>query len=88
MKFNPIKRTLYADNGDLITKLACPFKVDLPEGELLSTPDKIRCDICNGEIVDTSGLNEEEIIKLTQTSSHLCLKIDPTQANVRIVYMR
>jgi hypothetical protein len=88
MKFNPIKRILYTDKGEVITKLSCPYKVSFT-GEVTSESfsDHI-CDICNGEIVDTSSLGDDDLLTLAKTSSNLCIKIDPMQHNVRIVYIQ
>jgi hypothetical protein len=86
MKFNPIKRILYTDKGEIIRKLNCPYKVtfsdpisDAPSGDHI-------CDICNGEIVDTNGLEDEALLQLGK-AANLCFKVDPTQPNLKIIYV-
>ena len=87
MRFNPVKRILYTDKGEVIKKLDCPYKVTLSEAMLDSPIADNVCDICNGEIVDTSSMNEEQLLTLSK-HSNVCFKIDPAQRNVNIVYIQ
>jgi hypothetical protein len=86
MKFNPIKRILYTDKGEIIGKLDCPYKVSFTEEPQVSADDNI-CSICNNEIVDTNGYDDEALLRLSK-SINLCLKVDSAQPNLRVLYIQ
>jgi hypothetical protein len=87
MKFNPIKRILYTDKGEIIKKLNCPYKVAFSEPAIDSSNDEHTCDICNGQIIDTNGYEDEALLQLSK-NINLCFKVDATQPNLRIVYIQ
>jgi hypothetical protein len=88
MKYNPIKRILYTDKGEIIRKLDCPYKVAFSEPVTdLPANDEHICSICNGEIIDTTGYEDEALLKLSKTVN-LCFKVDASQPNLRIVYIQ
>jgi len=85
MKFNPIRRILYTDKGEIIGKLDCPYKVSFTE-----SPEPVNdniCSICNKEIVDTNGYDDEALLQLSK-SINLCLKVDSAQPNLRVLYIQ
>ena len=84
MKFNPIKKEIYSDNGQLIKKLNCPYKIKWENLELTNTGAR-RCENCDHMILDTELLNENEIIKLVKDNPYTCLKIGLNQQNVKII---
>jgi hypothetical protein len=86
MRFNPIKRILYTDKGEIIRKLNCPYKVDSMETEAASSVGHI-CDICNGEIINTIEYEDEALLQLSK-NINLCFKVDATQPNLQIVYIQ
>ena len=87
MKFNPIKRILYTDKGEVIKKLDCPYKVTFSEPTIDSPVNEHICSICNGEIVDTNGYDDADLLRLMDKGHNLCFKVEPDQANVKIVYI-
>jgi hypothetical protein len=87
MKFNPIRRILYTDKGEIIGKLDCPYKVSFTQADPpLPANDNI-CSICNKEIVDTDGYDDEALLELSKTIN-LCLKVDSAQPNLRVLYIQ
>lgn len=86
MKFNPIKRILYTDKGEIIRKLDCPYKVTFSDDVTPMVNGDHICDICNGEIIDTNRYEDEALLQLGKNMS-LCFKVDATQANLRIIYI-
>jgi hypothetical protein len=88
MKFNPIKRILYTDNGEVIKKLNCPYKVSFSAPVPHTSLSGQTCDICNGTIVDTSTYADDDLLSIIRSNINVCFKIDPYQPNVKIVYVR
>jgi hypothetical protein len=86
MKFNPIKRILYTDGGEVIKKLECPFTVS--DDSYSHTGSDEFCHICNQPVVDTSKASDAELMRLASQHPGLCLKVDPAQQNLQIVYAR
>jgi hypothetical protein len=86
MKFNPIKRILYTDKGEIIRKLDCPYKVTFSDGIEHVPHGHDICDICNGEIIDTTGYEDEALLQLGK-NINLCFKVDAAQPNLRIIYI-
>ena len=86
MKFNPIKRILYTDKGEVIRKLDCPYKVTFSDHLSHDAHGDDVCDICNGQIVDTTGYEDEALLQLSK-NINLCLKVDASQPNLRIIYI-
>ena len=87
MKFNPIKRILYTDKGEVIRKLGCPYKVSFSEPVSDAPNAGNICTICNGEIVETDGYDEASLLVLSQ-NINLCFKVDAYQHNVHVVYIQ
>ena len=87
MKFNPVKRILYTDNGEIIGKLDCPYKASFIEPPLDAPADDKICSICNKEIVDTKGYEDEVLLQLSK-KINLCLKVDSAQPNLRVLYIQ
>jgi hypothetical protein len=87
MKFNPIKRILYTDKGEIIRKLDCPYKVTLTESISDASDSEHVCEICNGEIVDITRYDDEGLLQLSK-KTNLCFKVDSAQPNLRMVYIQ
>lgn len=86
MKFNPIKRILYTDKGEIIRKLDCPYKVTFSNALTPTAHGDHICDICHGEIIDTNSYEDEALLQLGK-NMNLCFKVDAAQSNLRIVYI-
>lgn len=86
MKFNPIKRILYTDKGEIIRKLNCPYTVTVTEPVPHVPQGDNICDICNGEIIDTTRFEDEALLQLSK-NTNLCFKVDASQPNLRIIYI-
>lgn len=87
MKFNPITKTLYTDNGQLIKKMHCPYP-SLRWNDLSAIDgsiDKI-CSLCESNIVETKEFSGEALLKLLEEEPDTCLKVDLNQENIRIVH--
>ncbi|MDP2385634.1 MAG: hypothetical protein Q8M29_04635 [Bacteroidota bacterium] len=86
MKFNPITKELYKEDGSLIKKLNCPYKVSwdklIPAKE---NPNAKLCSNCNHHIIDTSAYSDEELFSMVQSKPDTCLKINLNQNNIKII---
>ena len=87
MKFNPITKTLYTDNGQLIKKMHCPYP-SLKWSDLSSIDGSIDklCSICESNILDTKEYSDEALLKQLMKEPDTCLKLDFNQENIRIVH--
>lgn len=84
MKFNPLTKEIYCDNGQFIKQLNCPFKIDWEDLVLTQQPSKRICDRCNHEIIDSASLDDQTLIDLVKRHPDTCLKIDLNQTNLTI----
>lgn len=84
MKYNPITKEVFSDEGQLIKKLDCPFRVKWEDlNDHHSTFRK--CLNCDRSILDTKYLSEEELIETMNKDPNTCLKLDFNQDNVKII---
>lgn len=87
MKFNPITKTLYTDDNQLIKKMYCPYSSlqwsDL--SQIDGSMDRF-CNICESSVVETKDMSDESLLVLLQENPETCLKVDWKQKNVRIVH--
>lgn len=81
MIFNLKNNTLYTDNKIKIKRLSCPKKI---EWEELSDNGKNTrpCHLCNNVVLDTSTLNDLELLNLLKVKPDTCLMIDFNQKNL------
>ncbi|MCE2789754.1 MAG: hypothetical protein LW630_07570 [Saprospiraceae bacterium] len=85
MKFNPLNMHLYTDDGTLIKKMHCPYKMQWEDLEESGAPDR-KCTRCNHSIVDTALLTDQALLDMMQDNPDTCLKIDLLQSNLKIQY--
>lgn len=88
MKFDPIRRVLYTDTGEVIKKLECRFA--LVAGDILPTTDDglSRCKRCDQAIVDTNSFSDAEVLTMLRSEPDTCLKVDLNQSNLKVVIGR
>ena len=84
MKFDPLKKELYTDTGELIKKLNCPYKMKWDDLGLAKRGYR-KCSNCNHLIVDTELFTDNQILKMVKDNPDTCLKIDLNQNNINIV---
>lgn len=82
MKFNPITKTLFTDDGKFIKKIGCPYRIAWQN--LISTEFKEvkTCDLCDKTIHDTAYLSDEIALNLAREDSGTCFKVDINQHNL------
>jgi hypothetical protein len=87
MKFNPITKTLYTDDNQLIKKMYCPYP-SLKWDEFSSMDGTMNrfCDICESSVVETKEMSDESLLSLLREKPDTCLKIDWNQENIKIVH--
>ena len=83
MKFDPIDKELYTDDGRLIKKLHCPFKISWDNLEP-AAPNYRKCSMCDNSIVDTKYLTDEQLLSMMEQKPETCLKVDLNQENLKI----
>ncbi len=85
MKFNPLNMELYTDEGTLIKKMHCPYRMQWEDLE--ETDASVRkCTRCSHSIVDTAHLTDQALLEMIQNNPDTCLKIDLLQPNLKIQY--
>ncbi len=86
MKFNPHTQRLFTDDGRLIKRLHCPFRLDWRKLGPADDPAERRCEICQHAVTDTALRTEEELLVLMAGNRHACLKVDLNQDNLTLTY--
>lgn len=84
MKFNPIKKLLFTNDGVLIKKLHCPYGIkwdSLPSKQL----GYKSCSICDKHIFDISHMSDDQLMKFVENDPKICLKLDICDPNIRVV---
>jgi hypothetical protein len=84
MKFNPISREVFTDQGEFLKKLDCPFKMDW-EAMAISGEAHRKCPVCNHLVVDTEKFNDTELLAFVKEDPKACLKINLNQHNVILI---
>jgi hypothetical protein len=84
MKFNPITKSLYTDNGQFVKKLNCPYKINWEDMEVIDSTNR-KCLNCDHMVVDTATLTDEQLFEMVRQNSSTCFKIDLNQSNLKIV---
>ena len=75
MKYNPITKTLFTDDNQLLKKMHCPYKMDW--NNLESTSQTTRsCTTCQKPIYDAMQLSDNELLDIFKQNPDTCVKID------------
>ena len=85
MRFNPITKEIFSDSGQFIKQLNCPLKKNYASLLKSNEGNKIICDTCNHEIIDSSKLDDKMLIELVKQNPGTCLKIDLNQDNIKLL---
>lgn len=80
MKFNPTTQQLFTDDGILIKRLRCPFRLDWRKLRLSDDPAARSCEVCEHLVTDTAHHSEEYLLTLMQNNPHACPKRGPVSA--------
>lgn len=86
MKFNPNTQRLFTDDGRLIKRLHCPFRLEWRKLKSSPDPSARCCDICHHAVTDTAYLSEEDLLALMAGNPRACLKVDLHQDNLILTY--
>lgn len=86
MKFNPHTNRLFTDNGCLIKRLHCPFRLDWSKLGPTDDPNARHCGICQNAVTDTAHRTEQELVEIMTENPHACLKVDLYQDNLTLTY--
>ena len=84
MKFDPIKKEVYTDNGEFVKQMNCPCKMNWDNLEVTSKTFR-KCSNCDHLIIDTKYLSDYELLNVVRENPETCLKIDLNQHNVKII---
>ena len=84
MKFNPLTKAIYTDNGDFVKAMNCPYKVRWDNLEATSSSTR-KCTNCDHSILDTAALTDEDLLQIVRQHPDTCLKIDLNQHNLNII---
>jgi hypothetical protein len=84
MKFDPLSKDIYTDNGVFVKTMDCPYKIIWDNLEITNSTMR-KCANCNHLIVDTESMSDEDLLKIVSQNPATCLKIDLNQDNLKIV---
>lgn len=84
MKFDPIKKELFTENGEFIKKMNCPYKVNWDNLEKSNSLSR-RCLNCDQQIVDTEHLSDDALLIMMRENPNTCLKINLNQNNIKVI---
>jgi hypothetical protein len=84
MKFDPIKKEVYTDKGELVKKMNCPFKMKWDDLEAVNNSSR-KCTKCDHFIVDTAYFSDDELLNMVRENPKTCLTIDLNQHNIKII---
>ncbi|HAH56105.1 MAG TPA: hypothetical protein DCM02_12695 [Flavobacterium sp.] len=89
MKFDPEKKELFTDEGEIVIKeLFCPHDNSLKEEDFLANENNPRskiCSKCEHPVLDTSKYTEEELVKIIKEEPKTCISINSDQDNIQII---
>lgn len=88
MKFNPHTNHLFTDDGRLIKRLHCPFRLGWNKLVPTDDPGARSCDICQHAVTDTAQRTEDELLALMAVNPKACLKVDLSQDHLTLTYQR
>lgn len=84
MKFNPLTKEIYTEEGVFVKTMKCPYKMSWENLEA-SNSNMRKCAACDHLIVDTEFFTDDELLKMVRQNHATCLKIDLNQHNIKIV---
>lgn len=84
MKFNPLTKEIFTDNGEFVKTMNCPYKMTWDQLETTNLTMR-KCSNCDHFIVDTDGKTDDFLLKIVKQNPETCLKIDLNQHNIKIV---
>jgi hypothetical protein len=84
MKFDPIKKEVYTDNGEFVKQMNCPYKLNWDNLEATSKTFR-KCANCDHLIINTEYLSDDELLSMVKENPDTCLKIDLDQHNIEII---
>lgn len=85
MKFNPVSKKLFTDDGEFIKKLYCPYQLKWDLLKLLPDQRSRLCSLCEKPVIDTNHYDEAHLKRLLEERPDTCLKIDLNQNNIHVV---
>ncbi len=87
LKFNPVTNQLFTDDGQLIKKLQCPYRIDWDSlEEDLGNAGNRKCSQCNHNIIDASNYPQEALVKMLGEAPNTCLKITLIDPNLQMIH--
>jgi hypothetical protein len=84
MIFDPLTKILYTENGELIKRLFCPYKIYWTNLETSNSKAR-SCSECDRQIIDTDELTDNELLGIIRQNPDTCIKIDLNQENIQII---
>jgi hypothetical protein len=84
MRFDPITKEVYSNNGEFIKKMHCPYKINWDNLEATSATSR-KCWNCDHHIIDTQYKSDDELLHLVNQNPDTCLKLDLNQHNLQII---
>ena len=84
MKFNPISREVFTDQGKFLKKLDCPYQMNWESMAKTAENQRI-CKVCERSVLDTEKLTDSKLSAILAEDPTTCLKINLDQHNLTLV---
>jgi hypothetical protein len=86
MRFNPCTSELFTNDGQLIKRLHCPYRIQWEQ--LGKGPDEQQrqCSQCNHSILDTSYYSEEQLLSIIAANPSTCLQVNIQHPEIRLTH--
>lgn len=84
MRFNPLTKRLFTDEGKLLKQLHCPYRQDWHTLTVGENAGSRRCTLCDHQIMDTALMDEPGVQKLLEENPDACLKVSLEQDNITV----
>jgi len=89
MKFDPISKRIYTDNGELIKQMHCPYRMAWNDLIVVDELDSSRqCSVCDHGVIDTAKHNDKELLEMSQQDPNTCFKLSMDQDGLEIISER
>ena len=86
LHFNPVSGQLFTEDGRFLKTLSCPVSRGRRELAPDANGPDLRCASCQKTVLDTATRPAAEIVRLVESDSGVCLRVDLDQPNIRVVH--
>jgi len=85
MKFNPISKNLYTDEGAFIKRLHCPYGIGWNQLSTSENGNGRACSLCKKSVEDTSYMTDNMALTCGKDFPDTCFRVNIESDNVTVV---